>query len=227
MKIVLGLGNPGTRYAATRHNIGWMVLDRVAERLRTEFEPGRGDYYVAQGSWRGRKVVLIKPTTWMNNSGEAAKQAVRHYAGSPEELLILVDEVQFPIGKIKMSPAGSSGGHNGVESLLYHLETEKFPRLRIGVGNEFGQGEMVEYVLSEFDNDEKEMLEETIEKGKEATLLWIAQGTSKTMNQVNARKREKASGEKPESSPEKNEQQSITQPKSSEAENGDNISTNS
>ena len=89
-----------------------MALDIIAERLRTEFQPGVGDYYAAEGSWRGRKLVLIKPTTWMNNSGLAARQVVRHYSGSPEELLILVDEVQFSVGKIKLTPSGSSGGQN-------------------------------------------------------------------------------------------------------------------
>ncbi|MCE2503670.1 MAG: aminoacyl-tRNA hydrolase [Chlorobi bacterium] len=227
MKIVLGLGNPGARYARTRHNIGWVILDAIAKRLRADFEPGTGDYVVARGSWQGRKVVLIKPTTWMNNSGKAAKQALRHYGGGLEELLVLVDEIQFPIGKVKMTPAGSSGGHNGVESLLYYLGTENFPRLRLGVGNEFGQGGMVDYVLSEFRSNEQKRLEEMIEKGKDATLLWIAQGTAKAMNQVNALRRKKVSEDESRPSQEKNEQKSMTQPNDSEAENGNNISTDS
>ena len=188
MKIILGLGNPGARYEKTRHNIGWIVLDAVAERLRTEFRPGRGDYYEAQGSWRGRKVVLLKPTTYMNNSGLAARQAMRQYGVGAEDLLVLVDEIQFPVGRIKLHSAGSSGGHNGVESIIYHLEKDTFPRLRCGVGNNFGPGEMVDYVLSDFAEEEKGGLAEMIEEGKDAALLWVTEGTARSMNRINARK---------------------------------------
>ncbi len=224
MKIVLGLGNPGTRYARTRHNVGWIALDALAERLRTDFEPGIGDYYAAEGSWRGRKVLLVKPTTWMNNSGEAARQVLRHYKGTPEEMLVLVDEVQFPVGKIKMTASGSSGGHNGMESLLYHLGVETFPRLRLGVGNAFGPGEMVDYVLSPFAADEEEELEGMIAEAKDAVLLWIAEGTGKAMNRVNARKREKApKGEMP-AAPEKTEKKSVADSDKGQSDN--TISTN-
>ncbi|MGE3800441.1 MAG: aminoacyl-tRNA hydrolase [Candidatus Kapaibacterium sp.] len=225
MKIVLGLGNPGSRYARTRHNVGWMALDIIAERLRTEFQPGVGDYYAAEGSWRGRKVVLIKPTTWMNNSGLAARQVVRHYSGSPEELLVLVDEVQFPVGKIKLTPSGSSGGHNGLESLLYELGTENFPRLRLGVGNDFGPGEMVDYVLSTFKESEGEELGGMLNRAKDATLLWIAEGTAKAMNQVNARKREKSSKESATNSPKDDTEKSVADSNIGQSDN--NISTKS
>ena len=227
MKIVLGLGNPGTRYARTRHNVGWLVLDAVAERLRTEFVPGTGDYYIAEGSWRGRKLALIKPTTWMNNSGLAAKQVLRHFGEKPEEMLTVVDEVQFPVGKIKMTSRGSSGGHNGIESLLYHLGVENFPRLRVGVGNDFGQGEMVEYVLSEFRQEEGEELAEMIENAKDAILLWVTEGTSKAMNQVNARKRKEPSPSSSDSSPQESKQKSATESGKPATGGGDNISTNS
>lgn len=188
MKIVLGLGNPGSRYAKTRHNIGWIVLDAVAERLRVEFQPGRGDYYEAHGSWRGRKVILLKPTTYMNNSGLAARQAMRQYGVGAEDLLVLVDEIQFPVGRVKLHSAGSSGGHNGVESIIYHVENDKFPRLRCGVGNQFGPGQMVDYVLSEFPEEEGEELAAMVEQGKDAVLLWVTEGTARSMNRINARK---------------------------------------
>lgn len=188
MKIIVGLGNPGARYAGTRHNVGWMTLDAIAERLRTEFQPGRGDYFEAHGSWRGRKVILLKPTTYMNNSGLALKQAMRQYGVPAGEVLLLVDEIQFPVGKIKLNSAGSSGGHNGIESIIYHLESEAVARLRLGVGSDFGPGGMVDYVLSDFAEDEKEELEGMIEAGKEAALLWVVEGTARAMNRINARK---------------------------------------
>lgn len=188
MKIIVGLGNPGARYAKTRHNIGWIVLDAIAERLRVEFQAGRGDYYEAHGSWRGRKVILLKPTTYMNNSGLAARQAMRQYGVQAEDLLVLVDEIQFPVGRIKLHPSGSSGGHNGVESIIYHLENDTFPRLRCGVGNDFGPGEMVQYVLADFAEEESEELGGMITAAKDAALLWVTDGTARSMNRINARK---------------------------------------
>ena len=225
MKIIVGLGNPGPRYAETRHNIGWLVLDAIAERLRTEFQPGRGDYFEAPASWRGKKVVLVKPTTWMNNSGLAVKQVARVYGVSPEDILVVVDEIQFPVGQFKLKSSGSSGGHNGVESILYHLEEERFPRLRCGVGNDFGPGELVEYVLSGFTSEEQEALARMIEEAKDGALLWIAQGTARAMNLLNSRKQKSAA--KADDDPEKSQRQTIA-PSSEEGEhNGKDLSTNS
>ena len=188
MKIIVGLGNPGARYAQTRHNVGWMVLDALADRLRTEFQPGRGDYYAAPGSWRGRKVVLVKPTTFMNNSGTAVRQVIKHYGGTPADVLIVVDEIQFPVGRIKLNASGSSGGHNGIDSVIRQLGTDAFPRLRCGVGNDFGPGQMVDFVLSGFSAEEELALADMVQAGKDAALQWLVEGTARAMNRVNARK---------------------------------------
>jgi PTH1 family peptidyl-tRNA hydrolase len=187
MKIILGLGNPGSRYEFTRHNVGWLALDKVAERTRAEFAPAKGDYYAAEFRWKGRKAVLIKPTTWMNNSGDAARQALRHYNSTPAEMLVVVDEFQFPVGKIKISPSGSAGGHNGLLSVCERLGTESWPRLRIGIGSDFDRGEMVDYVLSGFSNEERQELDDVLLAARDAILDWIALGTSKSMNVVNRR----------------------------------------
>lgn len=188
MKIIVGLGNPGVRYERTRHNIGWLVLDAIAERIRAEFQSGKGDYYFAAGSWRGRKLTLVKPTTYMNNSGLAVTQLRKHFGVTADDMLVLVDEIQFPVGQIKLKPAGSSGGHNGIESVIYHLGDDRIARLRCGVGNDFGPGGMVDYVLSEFTAEESDALAEMIEEAKEAVLLWAHMGTARAMNQINARK---------------------------------------
>lgn len=186
MKIVLALGNPGSRYAATRHNIGWMVCDAVAERLNAGFRPGRGDYHEAQGTWKGEDALLVKPTTYMNNSGIAARQVIERYGISLSDMLVIVDELQFPPGRIQMKPSGSSGGHNGMESLIYHLESHEFPRLRCGIGRDFGPGGMADYVLSRFPPEQEESVTGMITRGRDVVLLWISEGLSRAMTACNS-----------------------------------------
>jgi peptidyl-tRNA hydrolase, PTH1 family len=192
MKIVLGLGNPGDRYAATRHNIGWMVLDAIAERLGARFQPGQGDYWKAEIRWHGAQALLVKPMTYMNNSGVAARQIIDRYGVGIEDILVIVDELQLPTGRIRVRPSGSSGGHNGLESLIYQLESDAFPRVRCGVGNAFERGRMVEYVLASFPAEERERVEEMIRLASEAVLTWIAEGTMEAMSRHNVHPRPSA-----------------------------------
>ncbi len=225
MKIIVGLGNPGSRYAYTRHNVGWLVLDAIAERLRVEFEPGKGEYFQAPGRWRGKNVILIKPTTWMNNSGLAVKQVAKAHGVSPSDILLVVDEIQFPVGQFKLKPSGSSGGHNGIESVIDYLGGANVARLRCGVGNDFGPGEMVDYVLSNFAPDEEESLAQMIEEAKEGALLWVSQGTARAMNLLNTRKSKpeaKASGDVDNST-----QETAASPSNEGEHNSKDISTNS
>lgn len=196
MKIVLALGNPGSRYAATRHNIGWMVADAVAEEANAAFRPGRGDYYESRITRNGREALLVKPATYMNNSGLAARQVIERYGVSPADMLVIIDEIQFPTGRIQLKPSGSSGGHNGMESLIYHLETNEFPRLRCGIGRDFGPGEMVDYVLSRFPPHEEAVVAEMIASARDAVHTWIAEGTPRAMHQCNTPV-EKRTGESP------------------------------
>ena len=230
MKIILGLGNPGSRYARTRHNVGWMVLDAVAEKLGLEFNPGKGDYYVAEGSWQGKRVALIKPTTWMNHSGIAAHQAMIDFNSRKGAILVVLDKFQFPLGKIKMTPGGSSGGHNGLDSVLTQLKVrqeERLPRLRIGVGKDFGPGEMVQYVLSPFRDDEQEMLKQVVPEARDAVLLWVAEGTVEAISKVNAsaRKQKNASDKLAAELPEEDQQKSVADSRTGQSDN--TISTKS
>jgi PTH1 family peptidyl-tRNA hydrolase len=190
MKVVLGLGNPGARYAATRHNIGWIVLDAVAEKLRTGFVPAKGDFHEAHTRFRGRDLLLVKPTTYMNNSGIAAMQLVERYGVGPSDMLVIVDEIQFPVGRIQLKGSGSSGGHNGLESLIYHLGSHDFPRLRCGVGSDFQAGEMADYVLSPFPAGQEEIVCRMTVNACEAVLAWTADGTAQAMNRINRLSRE-------------------------------------
>ncbi|MCC7438402.1 MAG: aminoacyl-tRNA hydrolase [Armatimonadetes bacterium] len=180
-RILLGLGNPGSRYAATRHNIGWMALDAVAQQIGVELQPGRGDYWEAIGVWRGQQCLLAKPTTYMNNSGEAATQLLERYRRTPADLLVVVDEFQFPVGKIQIKSSGSSGGHNGLESLIYHLGTRNFPRLRCGIGRDFRPGQMADYVLSPFPAEQQPAVQQMLLQARDAMLDWVIEGTERAM----------------------------------------------
>jgi PTH1 family peptidyl-tRNA hydrolase len=176
MRVVIALGNPGSKYERTRHNVGWLVADRVAERVRGIFKPGKGEYYEAQIRWRGHDALLVKPTTYMNESGIAAVQIRTRYKIDPSEMLAVVDELQFPLGRIALRPGGSDGGHNGLGSMIYSLGTDAFPRLRCGIGNDFERGRMVDYVLSNFSTEESESLEKMIASAADAVLAWVADG---------------------------------------------------
>lgn len=187
MLVILALGNPGARYAATRHNIGWLVADALAEKLGTAFRPAKGEYYEASARIGEREVLLVKPTTYMNNSGVAAAQIAERHGVAPADMLALVDEIQFPLGRVQLKSSGSSGGHNGVESLIYHLGTLDVPRLRCGVGKDFGPGEMVDYVLAPFPAAEEKIVREMIEQARDAALVWISEGTARAMNRINTR----------------------------------------
>ncbi len=186
MKVVLALGNPGARYAETRHNIGWIVADTVAARLNTQFRPAKGDYYEARGEWQGQTVVLVKPTTFMNNSGIAARQVLERYGVPLSDMLVVVDEIQFPVGRAQIRPSGSSGGHNGMESLIYHLDSVQFPRLRCGVGRDFGPGGMADYVLSRFPAQEETVVAAMLADACDITLVWIADGIARAMDRSRA-----------------------------------------
>jgi PTH1 family peptidyl-tRNA hydrolase len=195
MLVVLALGNPGARYAATRHNIGWLVADALAEKLGTAFRPAKGDYYEASARIGDREILLVKPTTYMNNSGIAAAQIAERHGVIPSDMLVLVDEIQFPVGRVQLKSSGSSGGHNGVESLIYHLGTLDIPRLRCGVGKDFGPGEMVDYVLAPFPPAEQKIVQQMIANARDAVLIWVGEGTSRAMNRINTRA--DASGDAP------------------------------
>ena len=146
LRIIVGLGNPGRDYAETRHNVGFMVLDRLARRFGAEWKPDKarkGELAAGPG------VLLIKPQTFMNCSGECVGPIMRYYKFEPEQVLVIYDDISFPVGTMKLRSSGSAGGHNGMKSLIAHLGGEKFPRLRVGIGAP-GQKEMVGHVLGKF-----------------------------------------------------------------------------
>ncbi len=178
---VIGLGNPGKAYQDTRHNVGWLFVDFVAQRESLNFNPGKGDFVVAEGN----NFCLFKPAVFMNLSGIAVKQIVDLYAlDDLNKLIIVHDDADIKFGKLRLRLKGSSGGHRGVESIIYYLGTEEFPRLKIGIGRK-EDIELRDYVLSPFNKEEKEKLTEVFEKGYRGLKLYRDEGPLKAMNFIN------------------------------------------
>ena len=192
MKVILGLGNPGREYAATRHNVGWWLIDHLADVWRFDGWRKDGESHVANGVVAGTKVRLVKPQTFMNLSGQALKNFVRRPFWSPaKDLLVVVDEVQLPVGRIRIRPRGSAGGHNGLKSVEAALGTQEYGRLRIGVGPSEGRKgiykDLADFVLAPFARDEKEDILGLMPNMTELVETWLREGVEKAMNLYNRR----------------------------------------
>jgi peptidyl-tRNA hydrolase, PTH1 family len=189
--LFVGLGNPGERYAETRHNIGWMVAAAFAQKHNTAksgtpFAKGKGAWHEARCSLHGNDVLVILPTTYMNASGEAANHARALFKTPTSRIVALVDEYNFPVGRIHLKNSGSSGGHNGTASMLEKLGSPTFLRLRCGIDKHFGPGELVDYVLKPFADDELAKRDAMIQDGVRALETLIELGTARAMATVNA-----------------------------------------
>ncbi len=184
--VIAGLGNPGSNYSNTRHNIGWMVCDALCKSSDIDLAVGQGPWLEARLTISDASVLVVKPTTYMNNSGEAVAALQRLFAVDPERILIVVDEVNFPLGKVHLKSGGSDGGHNGLASLMAHLPENNFLRLRCGIGRNFAPGGLVDYVLAPFDKDEVEKLDLMINHALEAVHYLLRHGSSRAMSAVNS-----------------------------------------
>lgn len=176
MRAVFGLGNPGLKYKLTRHNIGFLVLDSFSEKYKLEFHPSKGDYYYSEGSFESSEFFLVKPTTFMNLNGLSIVDFLNEYEINLHDLLVVVDDVNLELGKIRLRKSGGDGGHNGLKSIIYHLQNESFPRLRIGVGNNSTEPDLADYVLGKFSKNELETLKESIEFSVELIEKFISGG---------------------------------------------------
>jgi peptidyl-tRNA hydrolase, PTH1 family len=181
--IVVGLGNPGKRYAFTRHNIGFFVIDFICEKLNIPFSAGKGDYYLGQGEINNTALLFIKPTTYMNNSGLIFKQLQEHFVVDLDKLLIVYDDFHLPFGTLRFRRQGSDGGHNGMKSIIYNLETEMFARLKIGIGEEFD--DTVDHVLSNFTKSEQKKMQKILEETFMGITEWLNCGINSAMNNFN------------------------------------------
>lgn len=184
-RIIVGLGNPGKQYAYNRHNAGFMVVDRLAERHGLKFARMMHKGLVALGEIEGHKVALVKPQTFMNLSGESVVPIVKFYKSEPGELLVVYDELDLPAGQLRMRPKGGSGGHNGMKSIIARLGNEDFPRLRVGVGRPPGRRDPKDFLLDDFTRDELTALEPTFDRAVEGIRRWLTDGIDNAMNFVN------------------------------------------
>jgi PTH1 family peptidyl-tRNA hydrolase len=185
--LIAGLGNPGPEYAATRHNIGFVLVDRLAVRWRAAWAlEKKFQTRLARAERDGRKVILCQPQTFMNASGEAVRAVGRFYQLPAGSILIGVDDADLPLGQLRMRPEGSSGGHHGLESVEQQLATRAYPRLRLGIGRRSeDQREITDYVLGRFEAAERGTVEEVLDRAVRQVECWLADGIEKAMNEFN------------------------------------------
>jgi PTH1 family peptidyl-tRNA hydrolase len=183
MKLVIGLGNPGRKYAGTRHNIGFEVLDLLAGRYRLEWESGPADAVIAK--WRAASVLLAKPLTFMNLSGAAVGALLRFYKIDMPDLLVVLDDTNLDLGRLRARPSGSAGGHNGLKSIIGTFGSEEFARLRIGVGRGDARRDLADHVLATFDPEERVEVAEAVARAADAAELFVSDGIVAVMNRFN------------------------------------------
>ncbi|MEQ2009565.1 MAG: aminoacyl-tRNA hydrolase [Limisphaerales bacterium] len=185
--LIVGLGNPGADYAQTRHNAGFLLVERLAEQWRASWESERKfQSRVAKAERDGRRVLLLQPQTFMNLSGEAVSAVSGFYRVPPAQVLVAVDDADLPLGEIRLRPGGSSGGHHGLESVEQHLTTREYPRLRIGIGRrDAAVREITGHVLGKFGADERELFAQVLAQAGEQIGCWLEAGIQKAMSQFN------------------------------------------
>ena len=188
MYIIAGLGNPGKQYAQTRHNVGFDTIDILADKYNISVDTKKHKALCGKGMIEGQKVVLAKPQTFMNLSGESVRELVDFYKIDPEEeLIVIYDDISLEPGQLRIRPKGSAGGHNGIKSIAQHLNSNEFDRLKLGIGK--GRGDTAGYVLAPFSQADKALVEEAVQKAQEAAGCWLTEGIAKAMNRYNQKKK--------------------------------------
>jgi len=186
LRLVVGLGNIGRQYIQTRHNVGFEVLDRLAHRDGFHFHKGKFKGEEVTITRLGTRVLLLKPHTLMNLSGEAVAAAARFYKLTPERIFIICDDINLPLGRIRVRAQGSDGGHNGLWSIIHRLGSQDFPRLRVGVGSPPPEMDMVAYVLNRFLAAERPLIQAAVDRAADAVEAWVRDGIEAAMNRWNA-----------------------------------------
>jgi PTH1 family peptidyl-tRNA hydrolase len=185
IKIVIGLGNPGPRYKNTRHSVGFQVLDQLADELGAAFSREKFKGEIAEIRFNRQKLLLLKPMTFMNNSGESAAQAARNGVDDPQEILVIYDDVDLPLGRIRIRKTGSPGTHNGMKSVIEYLGTREVPRLRVGIGSDHPPGDLSGHVLGKFRPDELAAVRKSVDLAVSAVLAALNDGLDVAMNEYN------------------------------------------
>lgn len=185
MYLIVGLGNPEEQYNKTRHNMGFNTINKIAEQYNIKIEKIKFNGLYESGIIEGKKVILLKPQTYMNLSGDSIKEFVQFYKIEKEKILVIYDDMDIEPGKIKIRKKGSSGGHNGIKSIISNLGTEEFARIRIGIGRPKFKDDAINYVIGKISEEEQEKLQEGVEKAQKATIEIIKNGIDSAMNKFN------------------------------------------
>ncbi|MBI5267525.1 MAG: aminoacyl-tRNA hydrolase [candidate division Zixibacteria bacterium] len=186
LTLILGLGNIGKKYDHTRHNLGFEVVDRVVEKIGAKHQRPRANYEWWRGNVEDKEIILAKPTTFMNCSGDAAQELLERLGITPTEMLVIVDDFNLPLGAVRFRKSGSDGGHNGLTSIIESVGTQEFPRLRLGIGAPSGRGEVIDYVLSRFTRPEKPIVEKMLAIAAEGVIFAVQHRLELAMSKFNS-----------------------------------------
>ncbi|WP_043582291.1 aminoacyl-tRNA hydrolase [Acetivibrio clariflavus] len=185
LSVVIGLGNPGPRYENTRHNVGFDTIDQLSKKHNIAVTKVKYKAVIGDGNIGGHRVLLVKPQTFMNLSGESVREIIEWYKVPVKNIIIIYDDIDLPVGKIRIRPKGSAGTHNGMRSVIYQIQSEDFPRIRIGIDKPPQGWELADFVLSKFSADERKSVEEAIENAADAVEVILNSGIDKAMNRYN------------------------------------------
>ena len=184
--LVVGLGNPGARFESTRHNMGFLAVDRLAEQEKLRFNKLRFKAWTAEWKLGEEKILVMKPQTYMNLSGESVGAAARFYKIPPEHILVVSDDIDLPVGKLRLRASGSAGGHNGLKNIIQHLGSDRFPRIKVGVGSPRpGEHDMVDWVMGKPMGEDRTAVENALDRAGEAAKALITEGIDRAMNRFN------------------------------------------
>ncbi|MCI9148687.1 MAG: aminoacyl-tRNA hydrolase [Hungatella sp.] len=189
MYIIAGLGNPGKQYESTRHNVGFCVIDILADRMGVCVEEKKHKALCGRGILEGHKIVLLKPQTFMNLSGESIRGAADYYKVEKENIMIIYDDISLEPGQLRIRKKGSAGGHNGIKNIIAHLGTQEFPRIKVGIGDKPRQMDLADYVLSRFSKGEQELMDKAYRDAADAAAMVIGQGMDPAMNHYNGKRK--------------------------------------
>lgn len=187
MKLIVGLGNPTAQYAGTRHNVGFDVIERLAEKYNIGVDTLKHKGVYGKGKIEGQSVILLKPMTFMNLSGESVSAVANYYKIEAQDIIVIYDDINLDVGRLRIREKGSAGGHNGIKNIIAHLGTDMFPRIRVGVGMKPKKMDLADYVLSRFSEEERAMMEQGYEWACDAVALMVRDDIAKAMNDYNGK----------------------------------------